>query len=86
VTGFDITQLQHTQNQTYDFTRNGLLVQYTFTVFPGRMAGLLFLQLFPDPVKARSGRLAPFRGHGFVEIVYNKLGLHRQLASSVITQ
>ena len=26
VTGFHITRLPHTQNQTYDFTRNGLLV------------------------------------------------------------
>ena len=26
VTGFHITRLPHAQNQTYDFTRNGLLV------------------------------------------------------------
>ena len=26
VTGFHITRLPHTQNHTYDFTRNGLLV------------------------------------------------------------
>jgi len=44
------------------------------------------LQLFLDPVKATGGRLAPFRGNGFVGIVCNELGLHGQLASSDITQ
>ena len=29
MTGFERTQLPHTQYQTYDFTRNGLLAQYT---------------------------------------------------------
>ena len=29
VTGFKKTRLPHTQYQTYDFTRNGLLAQYT---------------------------------------------------------
>jgi len=43
-------------------------------------------QLFPDPVKAMSGQLAPFRGHGLVGIVCNELGLHRQLAGSDITK
>jgi len=55
VTRFHITQLPHTQNQPYDFTRNGLLVQYTFTlhsVFPRRMAIVIFVA---DPVKATSG-------------------------------
>jgi len=47
------------------------------------MKGILLLQLFPDPVKATSGQLVPFKGHGFV---CNELGLHRQLASSGITQ
>jgi len=50
------------------------------------MASLFFVAAFPDPVKAMSGRLVPFRGHGFVGIVCNELGLHRQLASSDITQ
>ena len=31
MTGFEKTWLPHTQYQTYDFTRNGLLVQYTIT-------------------------------------------------------
>jgi len=38
---------------------------------------------FPDRLKVTSGRLAPFTRHGFVGI---ELGLHRQLASSDITQ
>jgi len=41
--------LPHTQNQAYNFTRNGLLVLYTFilhSVFPWRMAGLLFVAVF----------------------------------------
>jgi len=39
------------------------------------MAGLLFVA---DPVKAMSGQFASFRGHDFVGIVCNELGLHRQ--------
>jgi len=50
------------------------------------MAGLLLLQLFPDPVKTTSGRLVPFKGNRFVGILCNELGLHRQLTRSDITQ
>ena len=32
MTGFEKTRLPHSQYQTYDFTRNGLLAQYT-TIF-----------------------------------------------------
>jgi len=46
----------------------------------------LLLKLFPDPVKAMSGQLSPFKGHGYVGMVCKKLGLHRQVASSDITQ
>jgi len=60
VTEFQITQLPHTQCQTYHFTRNRLLVQYTFilhTIFPWRMADLLIVAAFTDPVKDTSGEL-----------------------------
>jgi len=86
VIGFYITWLPHTQNQFYDISRNGLLVQCTLYFLVGWQFCFL-LQLFPDPVKATSGQLAPFRGHGFVGIVVcNELGLHRQFVCSDITQ
>jgi len=44
------------------------------------------LELFPDLMKAKSGQLAPFKGHGFVGMVCNELGLHRQLSNSDIPQ
>ena len=40
-------------------------------------------------VKATSGRLAPLNGHGFdrfVIMVCSELGLHRELANSVLSQ
>jgi len=43
------------KNQTYDFSRNGLLVQYTFTlhsVFPWRMVGLFFGVVFSWPCES----------------------------------
>jgi len=52
--------------------------------FLGGWQVYFLLQLYPDPVKATSGQLAPCRGHGFVGILCNELGLHRQLASSDI--
>ena len=36
--------------------------------------------------KAMSGRLAPLNGHGFVVMVCGELGLHRELANSVLSQ
>jgi len=41
---------------------------------------------FPDLVEGTSGQLAPISGHGFDGMVYNELGLHRELAISDITQ
>ena len=43
-------------------------------------------QLSSDPVKATSGRLVPLNGHGFVIMVCSELGLHRELANSVLSQ
>jgi len=70
------------KNQTYDFTCWPNALSFC-TLY---LAGLLLLQLFSDPVKPMSRRLAPFRGYDFVGIVCNELGFHRQLASSDITQ
>jgi len=46
VTGFHITWLPHTQNQTYNFTRNRLLGQCTFTPDSWRMAYMLVVANF----------------------------------------
>ncbi len=43
-------------------------------------------QLSSDPVKATSGRLVPLNGHGFVIMMCSELGLHRELANSVLSQ
>ena len=43
-------------------------------------------QLSSDPVKATGGRLMPLNGHGFVVMVCSELGLHRELANSVLDQ
>ena len=46
-------------------------------------------QLSSDPVKATNGRLVPLNGHGFVimvSLVCSELGLHRELANSVLSQ
>ena len=43
-------------------------------------------QLSSDPVKATSGRLVPLNGHGFVIMVCSELGLHRELANSILSQ
>jgi len=44
------------------------------------MAGLLFVAALS---KATSGRLIPISGHGFVGMLCNELGLHRELANSI---
>jgi len=59
---------------------------YFHLYFFGGWQVCIYLHFFPDPMKDMSGSLAPFRGHGFVGIVCNEVGLHRQLASSDITQ
>ena len=43
-------------------------------------------QLSSHPVKATSGRLVPLNGHGYVIMVCSELGLHRELANSVLSQ
>ena len=43
-------------------------------------------QISSDSVKATSGKLAPLNGHGFVVMVCSELGLHRELANSVLNQ
>ena len=43
-------------------------------------------QLSSDSVKATSERLVPLNGHGFVVMVCSELGLHRELANSVLNQ
>ena len=52
MTGFEKTRLPHTQYQTYDFTRNGLLAQYTiiFHCVPcSRVMSLVFVIAFLGP-------------------------------------
>ena len=52
VTGFEKTRLPHTQYQTYDFTRNGLLAQYTiiFHCWPcSKVTGLVSVATFLRP-------------------------------------
>ena len=55
VTGFEKTRLPHTQYQTYDFTRNGLLAQYTiiFHCWPcSKATGLVSVAAFLRPCVA----------------------------------
>ena len=52
VTGFEKTRLPHTQYQTYDFSRNGLLAQYTiiFRCWPcSKATGLVSVAAFLRP-------------------------------------
>ena len=52
VTGFEKTRLPHTQYQTYNFTRNGLLAQYTiiFHCWPcSKATGLVSVAAFLRP-------------------------------------
>ena len=52
VTGFEKTRLPHTQYQTYDFTRNELLAQYTivFHCWPcSKATGLVSVAAFLRP-------------------------------------
>jgi len=70
VTGFEKTQLPHTKYQTYDFTGNGLLDQYTiiFHCWPcSKAMGLVSVAAFLGPCV--SGTLAPLDGHGSLVLV-----------------
>ena len=52
VTGFEKIWLPHTQCQTYDFTRNELLAQYTIIfhcVFCSKVTSLVSVAAFPRP-------------------------------------
>ena len=52
VTGFEKTQLSHTQYQTYDFTRNGLRAQYSIifhSVPCSKVTSLVFVAAFVRP-------------------------------------
>ena len=52
MTGFEKTRLPHTQYQTYDFTRNGLLAQHTiiFHCWPcSKATGLVSVAAFLRP-------------------------------------
>ena len=89
VTGFHITRLPHTQNKTYvlpemDCWSNTL--SYSTLCFLQDWKVWFLQQLSSNPVKAMSGRLVPLNGHGFVVMVCSELGLHRELANSVLHQ
>ena len=69
VTGFEKTRLPHTQYQTYDFIRNGLLAQYTIIIplsalLQSHESGFCvsFSQTLCKPQVY--GALVPLAGHG----------------------
>ena len=89
VTGFHITRLPHTQNQTYAFYQKWIagLIHYHIPLcisFRTGKSGFCSSFLLTLHVKATSGGLVPLNGHGFVVVVCSELGLHRELTSGVL--
>ena len=73
---------------TYNFTRNGLLAQYTITfhcVPCSKVTSLVSVEAFLSPVWASSGALAPLDGHGSLVLVLGGLDKPRKTGQCLLS-
>ena len=82
------TWLPHTQYQTYDFTRNGLLAQYTivFHCWPcSKATSLVSVAAFLRPSVSLEWHLEPLDGRGSLVLVLGGLSKPRRARQCLLS-